>query len=47
MSNRSDRLRVIESVKGSKIALDLIFWTYLEDTIRYFEEKEVAPSEEA
>jgi hypothetical protein len=45
MGFRSNRLRAIKTISGTKVAFDLAFWTFLEDTLRYYEtvENEVQP----
>lgn len=40
MGFRSNRLRAIKTIKGTKVAFDLAFWTFLEDTVRYYDEVE-------
>jgi len=45
MHFRSRRIRAIKTISGTKVAFDLAFWTFLEDTMRYYDiaENEVQP----
>ena len=46
MGNRSNRLKAIKTVKETdkSFAIDLAIWTFLQDTVKYFDE-DLTPQE--